>query len=1234
MGDTPKDLLVPDAYHAGLSQTQAKPQNKNPNDKDTKMKTIKRTAAAALLAVAACFQANDTSAQSLFGGWLTSGYGASQTTNLPPAFANANLTVGALVKGSGIGTVTTANVFGGNAWLNSTEAAAITAHDYIKWTVQANAGYTISFTTNILYYHVSSTGPASGELQYSTDGVNYTDVSSMPYPAGGGNGGATTVLTNNLSGVAALQNVPSGTVSYFRIVNWGATSAAGTWYVDDTAPGSLDDFQVIGKITSAGIAPSITGITPSPITAGYGGTVNITVTATGDPPSYFWYKGVPGSSTLIPTATNATLTLTSVTGANSGNYYVVLSNATPPTATSSVVSVSVLDPYITFPPNSVEGFQGGQAQFSVGAVGTSPSFAWYQNTGSGSWTLIANGMQPSGSSVSGQGTTNLIISNVQPDDATNFAEVEVIVSGLGSETSPAASLLNVSSDGPTLASYVMSGVEDPLGFQDGLPDSGVLAQWDFNGTNFINPLLNPAPYTGVYNPAAPALLFPPPWIGVGSATAVGTVFLPGTSPFNGALAAGEDGEGFTPNLPNGSFGTEDYPLTGGNKSNGVQFLTSTVGAKNIAVSYYLRETGTSSEYTRLQYTTNSGADWVDYPASSSFPGSDVNLYAPIYTYDLSGFPGVANNPEFGIRVVTEYQSTATYGIGSQGGNPLYITNGYVGADNLYSSGSVSNLYSAGTLTFDLVTIGGQPLNEAVYSPPTISDITNNNIISPVNTVTLNSVTNGESNYDYVRITNTFTIGSAITPVGELSVSAQSLNPNTVNGNFEFTASGNKVTMVITPNSIPDPIDAAPILVTVTDTATGDTTVESFLLTLESLNLPPTNSLTSLISTNILANSTVQIPFFIGSHDGTNTSPPVSFSLNSANNTVIPTGNLGLAGQGGTNLVVSITPAQNQLGQGVVSVTVDDGNPLEPLSTTATFPVMVRPNTNIILIDYFNYDSSGPLELVSAGYWGHLSGNEDQMQVENGLVPNSVTIDTLDTTETLQAPLLGAPYYVNSAASNTAPVLYASYIVTMADSSKLPVADGGYITTFNDGSGNTGTARVECGLWVQTNGAAPGHYRLGISDFPAQEGAGATFPMDLSVGTSYVVVTALTLSNGFSTLWVNPASQTSFHVQDTTTAVSAGGTNLNMSDFELHVGIGGDAGSASLSTLKVGTTFDSVFPALHIQSAPPNVVVNWSDPTLGIQSAPGVLGPWTDVVGAQPPYTNNTATNAVFFRFGE
>jgi hypothetical protein len=297
--------------------------------------------------------------------------------------------------------------------------------------------------------------------------------------------------------------------------------------------------------------------------------------------------------------------------------------------------------------------------------------------------------------------------------------------------------------------------------------------------------------------------------------------------------------------------------------------------------------------------------------------------------------------------------------------------------------------------------------------------------------------------------------------------------------------------------------------------------------------------------------------------------------------------------------------------------------------------MVRPNTNVILIDYFNYDTGGALELVSDGYWNHLTGNENQIVVGSALVPNSVTIDSLDFTETLQAPLLGAPYYTNSAASNTAPVLYASYILTV---DTLPEGNGGYITCFNDGTGNAGGSanRFECGLWVQTNNAAHGFYRLGIGNYPVQQGApAAVFPQDLYAGSNYVVVTALTVSNGSSTLWVDPVSQYSPSVQDTNSATSEEATNVNIFNFTLHEGTGGTVAPTSLSTLKVGTTFDSVFPTLHIQAVGTNAILTWSDPTLGIQAAPDLMSPWVDIVGATSPYTNAIGTNTqMYFKFGQ
>jgi len=61
-------------------------------------------------------------------------------------------------------------------------------------------------------------------------------------------------LTNNLSNIQALQNVPSTVTNYFRIVNWGATSSGGTWYIYDNppagTPAGTNGFVVIGGLNS------------------------------------------------------------------------------------------------------------------------------------------------------------------------------------------------------------------------------------------------------------------------------------------------------------------------------------------------------------------------------------------------------------------------------------------------------------------------------------------------------------------------------------------------------------------------------------------------------------------------------------------------------------------------------------------------------------------------------------------------------------------------------------------------------------------------------------------------------------------------------------------------------------------------------------------------------------------------------------------------------------------------
>jgi hypothetical protein len=529
------------------------------------------------------------------------------------------------------------------------------------------------------------------------------------------------------------------------------------------------------------------------------------------------------------------------------------------------------------------------------------------------------------------------------------------------------------------------------------------------------------------------------------------------------------------------------------------------------------------------------------------------------------------------------------------------TNNYVGTANTYGTG--------GTVTYDIVGIAAGEAYTGTDTPPTITSIAN------------------QSTADNVPITVDFTVGSADVPASQLTPTAEVLNSTTVSPNLTFGGSGANRTLTITPNSIPDSIDAAPILVRVTD-PNGLSTVTWFDLTLTSAFQPPTNTLTSITGTNMLADSSLTIPFTVGSQ--TQPAGNLTYSVSSDNNTVIPSGDIVVNNQGTTHPSVTITPATGELGQASIQVTVDDNNPQDSKSTTATIPVMVRPNTNVVFLDYFNDDQSGSLDTVEAGIWNHLSGIETQMQLSSASTGGSVSVNTGANTENLQVSLLKSPY---SDAVTDPTNLFAAFTVNM-DEGNMPVGTGSYFALFNDGSGTTGN--YECALWADTNNVAAGDYRLGIVNFPVSEGAAGVqfFPQGLTPGVNYVVVMQLAVSNGFSTLWINPVSQSSSSAADTTTATAAGATLFNISDFELRES-GGTAGAPSIGELKVGTSFDSVFPSLSIatNTAGAGVVVNWSDPTLGIQSATDVNGPWTDVSGAEPPYTNTSTAAPIYYRFG-
>lgn len=194
--------------------------------------------------------------------------------------------------------------------------------------------------------------------------------------------------------------------------------------------------------------------------------------------------------------------------------------------------------------------------------------------------------------------------------------------------------------------------------------SQVITLWDFNS----NPPDNNTS-TGTLVPA----------VGAGIASKVGTA----TNSLNSNVAP----ISFDPNASDNSklrFGS--FPVQGtGNKSSGAEFRVSTSGSRNIALSWDHYNSATGSRYWRLQYTLD-GVNFTDHTCYTN--PLEVTWFPTGASF--AGIPGANDNPNFGIRLVSEWESTAT----GQGANQ------YLGTQ---ASGSYS---VNGTLWLDMVTFSG------------------------------------------------------------------------------------------------------------------------------------------------------------------------------------------------------------------------------------------------------------------------------------------------------------------------------------------------------------------------------------------------------------------------------------------------------------------------------------------------------------------------------------------------
>jgi hypothetical protein len=284
----------------------------------------------------------------------------------------------------------------GTATINVVAAPAITAQPQSVSACDAgNASFSVTATplNNTYQWQVSTNG-----------GGSYTNL------ANGGVYAGVTTTTLSLTGVTTAMN------GYrYRVVITGqcppspVTSAA--------------------AILTVNVAPTITA-QPANTTRCAGTTASFSVTATGNSPTYQWQVSTNGGGTYtnIAGATSATLTLSGVTTAMSGNLYRVVVTVAPcgTTATSNAGTLTVNALPVVTLTNADPSITPGQTTTitatSVPAAQTANSWSWTRNGSPVSPAVTGNVLT---ANIDGLGTYRATVTDVNGCTATSAGSVTI-----------------------------------------------------------------------------------------------------------------------------------------------------------------------------------------------------------------------------------------------------------------------------------------------------------------------------------------------------------------------------------------------------------------------------------------------------------------------------------------------------------------------------------------------------------------------------------------------------------------------------------------------------------------------------------------------------------------------------------------------------------------------------------------------------------------------------------------
>lgn len=166
--------------------------------------------------------------------------------------------------------------------------------------------------------------------------------------------------------------IDSATSATLNIASASALNA-GDYYLQLSNFCGTTNSQTVSVAVGSG--PMITS-QPQSVAVCAGDNATFNTIATGSGLSYQWYK----DGVAISGATSASLTLTGVTSAETGNYTCIVTE-TCGSASTQAASLSLDSVSITTQPVSQTGCVGGDVTFSVAASGSGLTYQWFHNGG-------------------------------------------------------------------------------------------------------------------------------------------------------------------------------------------------------------------------------------------------------------------------------------------------------------------------------------------------------------------------------------------------------------------------------------------------------------------------------------------------------------------------------------------------------------------------------------------------------------------------------------------------------------------------------------------------------------------------------------------------------------------------------------------------------------------------------------------------------------------------------------